>query len=119
MNQAKIESTSHAEPRLQHVVCPGASKNGEATHRMAYWSWGDPSNPRTLVCVHGLSRQGRDFDVLAQALSAQYHVVCPDVVGRGESDWLADPRGYQIFTYASDMVMLMQRLKAEGAPIID
>ena len=83
MNQA-------IEPQLVQVTCPGASTTDPASHRMAYWSWGDPANPRTLVCVHGLSRQGRDFDTLARRLSAHYHVVCPDVVGRGHSDWLAE-----------------------------
>lgn len=80
---------------------------------MAYWSWGDERNPRILFCVHGLSRQGRDFDALARTLSGHYHVVCPDVVGRGQSDWLADPKGYQVFTYASDMVALIQQLRQE------
>jgi len=79
---------------------------------MAYWRWGDPANPRVLMCVHGLSRQGRDFDTLARELSAHYQVICPDVVGRGHSDWLADAKGYQIFTYASDMVVLVQHLRA-------
>ncbi len=84
---------------------------------MAYWRWGDASNPRVLMCVHGLSRQGRDFDTLAQALSKHYQVICPDVVGRGESDWLADAKGYQLFTYASDMVVLMQQLRQSlGVP---
>ena len=78
---------------------------------MAYWRWGDEHNPRVLLCVHGLSRQGRDFDVLARQLSAHYQVICPDVVGRGESDWLADPKGYNVFTYASDMVVLLQQLR--------
>ncbi|HEX5371759.1 MAG TPA: alpha/beta hydrolase [Aquabacterium sp.] len=112
MNQANNAVSSSGEPQLCFVTCPGASTRDAATHRMAYWSWGDPANPRTLVCVHGLSRQGRDFDTLARALSQTYHVVCPDVVGRGHSDWLADPKGYQVFTYASDMVMLMQSLRA-------
>jgi pimeloyl-ACP methyl ester carboxylesterase len=79
---------------------------------MAYWSWGDEANPKILMCVHGLSRQGRDFDTLARALSSQYRVICPDVVGRGESDWLAAPSGYQVFSYVSDMVALMQQLRA-------
>lgn len=100
-------------PTLHHAVCPGGSKTDAQTHRMAYWSWGDESNPRILVCVHGLSRQGRDFDTLAQALSSQYRVICPDVVGRGQSDWLADPAGYQVFSYVSDMVALMQQLRAQ------
>lgn len=99
-------------PTLNHVVCPGASKADAQTHRMAYWSWGDEANPRILICVHGLSRQGRDFDALAQALCTDYRVICPDVVGRGHSDWLAEPSGYQVFSYVSDMVALVQQLRA-------
>ena len=64
---------------------------------MAYWQWGNPQGRHVVLCVHGLSRQGRDFDVLAQALCArggpELRVVCPDVVGRGQSDWLQDPMG--------------------------
>ncbi|AWI53645.1 alpha/beta hydrolase [Aquabacterium olei] len=101
------------EPTLQYVTCPGASRTDPQTHRMAYWQWGDPTNPRILICVHGLSRQGRDFDALAGALSDTYQVICPDVVGRGHSDWLAEPAGYQVFTYASDMVVLLQHLRQQ------
>lgn len=97
------------EPRLNHVQCITAS----GLHRMAYWEWGDAANPQVLVCVHGLARQGRDFDVLAQAMSDRYRVVCPDVVGRGRSDWLADPMGYQIPAYVADMVTLLARVNAE------
>lgn len=97
------------EPRLHHVQCLDA----QGLHRMAYWEWGDPANSRVLVCVHGLSRQGRDFDTLAQAMQGEYRVVCPDVVGRGRSDWLTDPSGYQIPAYAADMVTLLARLNAE------
>jgi pimeloyl-ACP methyl ester carboxylesterase len=79
---------------------------------MAYWEWGDAANPRVLVCVHGLSRQGRDFDALARALCGEFRVVCPDVVGRGQSDWLADPAGYQVPAYVADMVTLLARLDA-------
>ena len=103
-----LENRMTTEPRLNHVQC--ISPRG--LHRMAYWEWGDASNPRVLVCVHGLSRQGRDFDVLAQALQADYRVICPDVVGRGRSDWLADPSGYQIQSYVADMVTLLARLDA-------
>lgn len=79
---------------------------------MAYWEWGDSSNPRVLVCVHGLSRQGRDFDVLARALAGEYRVICPDVVGRGRSDWLGSPGSYAIPQYVADMVTLLARLDA-------
>lgn len=82
---------------------------------MAYWEWGNPQSTHVVVCVHGLSRQGRDFDVLAQALCAKagnsIRVVCPDVVGRGQSDWLKDPANYQIPAYAADMLVLLAHLK--------
>lgn len=77
---------------------------------MAYTEWGDSSNPAVLVCVHGLTRSGRDFDDLAAALSADYRVICPDVVGRGQSDWLTDKSLYSMPQYVSDMVTLIARL---------
>ena len=87
---------------------------------MAYWQWGQPDSPHVVLCVHGLTRQGRDFDVLAQALCAQagqssslgIRVICPDVAGRGESDWLKDPMGYQVPAYAADMLSLLAHLHA-------
>ena len=82
---------------------------------MAYWQWGDPQAAHVIVCVHGLTRQGRDFDTLAQALCAAarepLRVVCPDVVGRGQSDWLKDPLNYQIPVYAGDMLALLAQLQ--------
>lgn len=83
-------------------------------HRMAYAEWGDTANPQVLVCVHGLTRNGRDFDFLAQALAANYRVVCPDVAGRGASDRLADPRLYATPQYAQDMAVLLARLDVEA-----
>jgi len=94
-------------PRLDFVVC--ASLAG--LHRMAYWQWGDPENDRVLVCVHGLTRTGRDFDTLARQLARDWRVVCPDVVGRGASDWLANPAYYTVVQYAADMVALLARLQ--------
>ena len=79
-------------------------------HRMAYTEWGAADNPRVLICVHGLSRNGRDFDVLAQALAADYRVICPDIVGRGRSDWLRDAANYGIAQYVADMIVLIARL---------
>jgi len=95
------------EPRLDFVTC--ASPAG--LHRMAYWEWGDPANDQVVLCVHGLTRSGRDFDELAQRLAQRYRVVCPDVVGRGASDWLANPAFYTIPQYAADMVTLWARLR--------
>jgi pimeloyl-ACP methyl ester carboxylesterase len=97
------------EPHLHQVQC----LDSRGLHRMAYWEWGDAANPKALICVHGLTRQGRDFDTLARALSDEYRVVCPDVVGRGRSDWLVDPMGYTIANYVADMVCLLARLDAQ------
>ncbi|BEU97275.1 alpha/beta fold hydrolase [Acidovorax sp. DW039] len=114
------------EPTLNYVPCPGLASahtagTGDAhpQHRMAYWEWnatGNPAHPHVVVCVHGLSRQGRDFDALARRLSLHARVICPDVVGRGQSDWLADPMGYQLPVYAADMLALLAHLH-QKAPI--
>ena len=79
-------------------------------HRMAYTEWGERENPQVLICVHGLARNGRDFDDLARVMAADYRVICPDVVGRGRSDWLRDPLCYGIPQYVSDMLVLIARL---------
>ena len=80
---------------------------------MAYGEWGDPTNPNVVICAHGLTRMGRDFDRLARALRDRYRVVCPDVVGRGHSDRLRDPAFYVIPQYVNDMVALIARLNVE------
>lgn len=98
------------EPRRRSVLC--VSQKG--LHRMAYVEWGDPRNRNVLVCVHGLTRSGRDFDELARAMRDQYRVVCPDVVGRGDSDRLADPMLYDVSQYVADMVTLVARLDVES-----
>ncbi len=97
-------------PRFSKVKCLSPA----GFHRMAYTEWGDPANPNVLVCVHGLTRVGRDFDRLARALMDRCRVVCPDVVGRGASDWLRDPRHYHVGQYASDMATLIARLNVEA-----
>ena len=103
------------EPSLNYAQCQDAT-NG---HLMAYWQWGNPKSAHVVVCVHGLSRQGRDFDTLARALVAaapcgDIRVVCVDVVGRGESGWLKDPSGYQVPQYAADMLVLLAQLHAQS-----
>lgn len=105
-------------PTLNYVPCPDKAGG----RRMAYWAWGDAAARSVVVCVHGLSRQGRDFDTLAAALVARssepLRVVCPDVAGRGASDWLQDPQGYQLATYAGDMLALLAQLHQQ-APVGD
>lgn len=92
--------------RERNVRCISPS----GLHRMAYTEWGDADNPRVLVCIHGLTRSGRDFDFLAREMATHYRVVCPDVVGRGRSAWLKDSAGYAIPQYVADMVTLVARL---------
>lgn len=87
--------------------------NAKGLHRLAYTEWGDPQNPRVVVCVHGLTRNGRDFDELAQALSPYYRVICPDIVGRGLSDWLPDKSAYGFQQYVADIVTLLARLDVQ------
>ncbi len=100
------ETTPSYGPRQNYVTC--ASPAG--THRMAYWEWGDPANDKVLLCVHGLTRTGRDFDPFAARLAADYRVVCPDVAGRGLSDWLINPASYAVPQYVADMLTLIARL---------
>jgi pimeloyl-ACP methyl ester carboxylesterase len=97
------------QPKIKTVQClsPGG------LHAMAYKEWGDPRNPDVLVCVHGVTRVSDDFDQMALALCDYYRVVCPDVVGRGRSGRLRDPKHYQLPQYVSDMVTLMARLDVE------
>ncbi|HUP29937.1 MAG TPA: alpha/beta hydrolase [Usitatibacter sp.] len=82
-------------------------------HWMRYTEWGDARNPRVVVCAHGLTRNGRDFDYLAERLSDRVRVVCPDVVGRGRSDWLREPTDYTYPVYCQDMATLIASLHAE------
>ena len=103
--------TTTTDDRFVERTVQCASPSG--LHRMAYSEWGEPENPKVLICVHGLSRNGRDFDALASALSADYRVVCPDVVGRGRSDWLRDAANYGIAQYVADMMLLIARLDVE------
>jgi pimeloyl-ACP methyl ester carboxylesterase len=80
------------------------------TRRMAVHDWGDIANQNVLICVHGLSRNGRDFDVIANALSDRYRVLCPDVIGRGESDWYATASEYAIPNYVAAMQKMLSDL---------
>jgi pimeloyl-ACP methyl ester carboxylesterase len=95
------------QSRCYHALGP------HGFHRVHYTEWGDPANPKVLICAHGLTRTGRDFDFLAAALENEYRVICPDVVGRGQSDWLNDKSDYTYPLYINDMAILMARLDAE------
>ena len=94
---------------LRHLHCLGP----HGFHRLAYCEWGVPDRASVVICVHGLTRTGRDFDFLARALMHERHVLCPDVVGRGKSDWLEHKEDYGYPQYLSDMTALIARSGAE------
>lgn len=97
---------SRPPPRCGKVLCA----SNTALHHMHYLEWGEPDNPRVLVCVHGLTRNAHDFDRLAAVLAKDYRIICPDIVGRGCSDWLPDPAGYGFPQYIADIMVLLARL---------
>ena len=85
-------------------------------HRIAYLDWGCVANDHVVLCVHGLARNSRDFDFLAAELARDCRVVCPDVVGRGDSEWLADKSDYRFSTYLADAAVLLARATAPARP---
>ena len=85
-------------------------------HRVVYYEWGDAANPRVVICVHGLGRNGRDFDVVAEALAPTHRVLAVDMPGRGMSDWMADPNDYIFPTYLATLTALIAR---SGAVDVD
>ena len=98
--------TTHHQGDTFYVQCA----DGDSTHRMAYHAWGDPKNSKVLLCVHGLTRRGSDFKTLAEAMCDDYYVVCPDIVGRGDSDRLSNPMQYAVPQYVADIAQLVKTL---------
>ena len=90
-----------------------ASLSPHGFHRVAYRQWGDPDDDRVVVCVHGLTRNGRDFDALAAAIADRFRVICPDMPGRGDSEWLPDPRDYTFPTYLTTLTALLAHAHVE------
>jgi pimeloyl-ACP methyl ester carboxylesterase len=94
----------------RHLACLGPS----GFHRLAYRERPGPDGAPTLVCVHGLARNAGDFDAIAEALSAHYRVICPDMPGRGKSEWLTIPAEYGYPLYLADCAALIARLDVES-----
>jgi pimeloyl-ACP methyl ester carboxylesterase len=87
--------------------------SNEGFHRNYYREWGDPNSEHTIICVHGVTRLSRDFDTLAEELSKTYRVICPDIVGRGYSDWFGNKQNYNFLQYCADMNALIANLNVE------
>jgi cobalt-zinc-cadmium efflux system protein len=110
-----LDEHTHDEARSAPVNHQGETFyvqciDGDSTHRMAYHAWGNPRNPKVLLCVHGLTRRGSDFKTLAEAMCKDYYVVCPDIVGRGDSDRLINPMEYAVPQYVADIAQLVKTL---------
>jgi pimeloyl-ACP methyl ester carboxylesterase len=96
---------------MQTKTFPALTPHG--FYRISYTEWGDPTNDRVLLCVHGMTRNGRDFDFLAAALANDYRVVCPTMLGRGDSDWLPVKEDYDYPHYCAHIAALIARLGVE------
>ncbi len=82
-------------------------------HEVVYREWGHPESSRVVVCVHGLTRNGRDFDTLAASLADRFRILCPDMPGRGESEWLPDASDYVVPTYLTALTAMLAHAHAE------
>jgi pimeloyl-ACP methyl ester carboxylesterase len=92
-------------PRRKHLT--GLSPHG--FHRVVYYEWGAPDNADVVICVHGIGRNGRDFDVLGEALAPTHRVLAVDMPGRGASEWLRDPMDYVTPVYLGTLTALVAR----------
>ena len=104
-----------SEPRLDSF----SSLGPHGFHRVAYAEWGDHDSRHVVVCAHGLTRNSRDFDELARYLAVRgCRVVCMDVVGRGDSDWLENKADYGFAQYVTDAAALLARVTAPKATLL-
>jgi pimeloyl-ACP methyl ester carboxylesterase len=109
----RAEHSAPAPAMREHTLsCHGP----HGSHDMAYVEWGAADNPDVLICVHGLTRNCRDFDFLAEAMLDRYRVICPDIAGRGRSEWLTHSGDYGFPLYVADMQALLAHL---GAKTVD
>jgi pimeloyl-ACP methyl ester carboxylesterase len=116
LSRGRTESEQALEPDRTGTFL-GLSLGG--FHPVAYVDWGPPQADIPVLCVHGLSRQGRDFDHLAAELAASgRRVVCPDLVGRGQSGRLLNPDEYALPQYCADMNALIARLGAGQVDLV-
>jgi pimeloyl-ACP methyl ester carboxylesterase len=108
--RAGVAARYLCEMRQLSLSCLGPS----GFHKIAYREWPGPTGAPTLICVHGLTRNGRDFDTIAEEMSAHYRVICPDMPGRGSSDYLTDSAQYNYGLYLNDLAALIGRLDVES-----
>lgn len=84
-------------------------------HEIHVAEWGRRGAP-AIVMWHGLARTGRDFDELARALAGDFHILCPDTIGRGLSSWSRDPKAeYSIEFYTGIAADLLDHFGIDHA----
>ncbi len=96
------------QPNYNHVL----TLTQEGLQKMAYVEWGENDNPNVIFCIHGLTRNGRDFDFLAKSLQSTHRIICPDLLGCGASGYL-ESASYTFAQYMNDMMTLMGRIGSE------
>lgn len=87
------------------------------SHNLHYTEWGEANAP-VILCIHGLTQNARSFDVLAAELAQTHRIICLDVVGRGESDWLSDPMHYGFPQYVADTYALIAHLGVTAVDLV-
>ena len=103
----KLLKNKHVAPRFHTYPFLGP----DGFIQLHYTEWGPRESAHTVVCLHGLTRNGRDFDPLAQYLAARgMRVIAPDLPGRGRSERLPGMHDYVTATYLSAMTALLCRL---------
>lgn len=107
-SQAAAISTEMSTTACREAKVRCISRQG--FHDMYYCDWGRTDAAHHAICIHGLTRNGRDFDALASGLSATHRVICPDLAGRGKSDWLRSATDYNLLQYNMDTVVLAARI---------
>ncbi len=80
-------------------------------HEVHWTEWGTQENEHVVICSHGLTRNGRDFDYLAKKLGVYCRLVCPDYPGRGSSPKLTNPQNYSIEQYVIDTFSIINTLQ--------
>jgi pimeloyl-ACP methyl ester carboxylesterase len=112
--------STEPDPREQRSMVPDRvgsvlGLTRRSFHRIAFTDWGSQGAARPVLCVHGLTRNGRDFDYLAAALARSgRRVVCPDLPGRGQSGWLKDSGDYVLPQYCGDMAVVIAAVGSSG-----
>ncbi len=93
-------------------------RNSSEAHHLHVNEWGEAGNSRVILCLHGLTRCSLDFSVLGSFFAESYRVICPDLVGRGQSSWLENKFLYQVPLYIQDIIFLLSKLDLKDVRII-